>query len=57
MSTNNINKIKLQIECYVTNLSGEDRNLELNNNYMTINCFENYDFPDIYENKIIYQLI
>ena len=22
--------------------------LELNNNYMIINCFENYDFSDIY---------
>ena len=51
MSTDNINKIKLQIDIFITNLSDEDRNLELNNNYMTINCFENYDFSDIYENK------
>ena len=51
MSTNNINKIKLQIDIFITNLSDEDRNLELNDNFMTINCFENYDFSDIYENK------
>ena len=51
MSTNNINKIKLQIDIFITNLSDEDRNLELNNNYMTINCFENYDFSNIEKNK------
>ena len=50
MSTNNINKIKLQIDIFITNLSDEDRNLELNSNYMTINCFDNYDFSDIYNN-------
>ena len=48
---NNINEKKLQIDCYVINLSGEDRNLELYNNDMAINCFENYDFSDIYKNK------
>ena len=51
MTTNNINKIKLQIDIFITNLSDEDKYLELNNNYMTINCFENYDFSDIYKNK------
>ena len=51
MSTNNINKIKLQIDCYINNLSDEDRNLELNNNFTIINCYENYDFSDIYKNK------
>ena len=48
MSTNNINKIKLQIDIFITNLSDEDRNLEINNDYMIINCYENYD---LYENK------
>ena len=41
----------MKVECHIINLSGEDRNLELNNNYMTIDCFENYDFSDIYKNK------
>ena len=50
MPTNNINKIKLQIDIFITNLSDEYRNLELNN-YMTINCFENYDFSNIEKNK------
>ena len=48
---NNINEKKLQVDCYVTNLSGKDKYLELNNNSMAINCFENYDFLDIYKNK------
>ena len=41
----------MQIDCYINNLSDEDRNLELNNNFTIINCYENYDFSDIYKNK------
>ena len=47
---NNINLKKLQVECYIYNLSGEDRYLELNNNSMEMHCFENIDFSDIYKN-------